>query len=444
MKDRIPGRPGRVKITLDDKTEIEGVISLADDPEVEGSLYNKGNVLPDDTCTLLELDTEAAEPKDAFEHAASSEHALKIGEVITTERTMSEAFVPIDGRYMSSAAYPDLYRIMGVKYGFTRLLGAQIFATTDASVTYKQNGNYVVASFGASASYPSLKVINLNTGSVWDVPEQDNTRSYRVSADYVLTNEKLCVKYTDSKDSRRYARYVCYTLSDGAELWASSSVTYTSPSSPPSPYAFGDQIYIGDRNLGLEDLANPGSFLSLDLSLYISDGVKNACPFHGDFLYNNNSTICRLQLNSLKPQSVYDGGYSAGYPFVVGEYAYVAISGKKLMRINPNFTVEEMTGSGTTLDGPIKNVHQFYYEGGLVHLDCNGQEMVFKISGKTFDLVGKSAANNLISFSACTESDSVSMKNELNVHHSGEFQFKLPGSQTSPTTYIKALRSTAP
>ena len=67
MRDRIPtpGKANRVKITKDDGSVIEGVLSYADDATQEGSAYNKANVLPDALCTTMGL-TGDPEPKDAF------------------------------------------------------------------------------------------------------------------------------------------------------------------------------------------------------------------------------------------------------------------------------------------------------------------------------------------------------------------------------------------
>lgn len=68
MYDRIPaaGKANRVKITMDDGTAIEGVLSYADDATQEGSAYSRANVLPDDVCDQLAIDPETSEPKDAF------------------------------------------------------------------------------------------------------------------------------------------------------------------------------------------------------------------------------------------------------------------------------------------------------------------------------------------------------------------------------------------
>lgn len=68
MRDRVPtpGKENRVRITQDDGQIVEGVLSYADDATQEGSAYSKANVLPDDVCAELGLDSDTAEPKDAW------------------------------------------------------------------------------------------------------------------------------------------------------------------------------------------------------------------------------------------------------------------------------------------------------------------------------------------------------------------------------------------
>lgn len=68
MQDRVPapGKENRVRIRLDDGQTIEGVFEYADEASVQGSAYNKANVLPDDLCSKLGIPTTTAEPKDAF------------------------------------------------------------------------------------------------------------------------------------------------------------------------------------------------------------------------------------------------------------------------------------------------------------------------------------------------------------------------------------------
>ena len=56
---------------MDDGQAIEGVLSYADNARQEGSVYSKGNVLPDAVCVALGLNTDTAEPKDAFEMLAA-------------------------------------------------------------------------------------------------------------------------------------------------------------------------------------------------------------------------------------------------------------------------------------------------------------------------------------------------------------------------------------
>lgn len=73
MQDRVPtpGKENRVRIRLDDGQTIEGVLEYADEPSVQGSAYNKANVLPDEVCDALGIPT-SSEPKDAFSEIFNS------------------------------------------------------------------------------------------------------------------------------------------------------------------------------------------------------------------------------------------------------------------------------------------------------------------------------------------------------------------------------------
>ena len=91
MRDRLPdlGKANRIRITMDDGQAIEGVLSYADNARQEGSVYSKGNVLPDAVCIALGLNTDTAEPKDAFEMlaalAVSGGGSGDVGELEDTE-----------------------------------------------------------------------------------------------------------------------------------------------------------------------------------------------------------------------------------------------------------------------------------------------------------------------------------------------------------------------
>lgn len=85
MRDRIPtpGKENRVKITQDDGTVIEGVLSYADDATQDGSAYTKGNVLPDEVCDLMALDHDESEPDDAFRYLALMQASV-YGKIVVT------------------------------------------------------------------------------------------------------------------------------------------------------------------------------------------------------------------------------------------------------------------------------------------------------------------------------------------------------------------------
>ena len=85
MRDRVPtpGKENRVKITQDDGTVIEGVLSYADDATQDGSAYTKGNVLPDEVCDLMALDHDESEPDDAFRYLALMQASV-YGKIVVT------------------------------------------------------------------------------------------------------------------------------------------------------------------------------------------------------------------------------------------------------------------------------------------------------------------------------------------------------------------------
>lgn len=106
MRDRVPtpGKENRVRITLDDGTFIEGILSYADEATQEGSTYTKGNVLPDDVCQSLGIDSDQSEPKDAF---------MELGSRIAPMGAYgSDLYLYIVGQhpFLNAGPYDDYYR----------------------------------------------------------------------------------------------------------------------------------------------------------------------------------------------------------------------------------------------------------------------------------------------------------------------------------------------
>ena len=93
MRDRLPelGKANRIRITMDDGQVIEGVLSYADNARQEGSVYSKGNVLPDTVCVALGLNTDTAEPKDAFEMLAAL--AVSGGGIVQLKSITADGFL---------------------------------------------------------------------------------------------------------------------------------------------------------------------------------------------------------------------------------------------------------------------------------------------------------------------------------------------------------------
>ena len=62
MKDRQPANPGRVKLTLDDGTVLNGILERNDSPQEEGTPLNKANLFDDNAESRYGVET----PNGAF------------------------------------------------------------------------------------------------------------------------------------------------------------------------------------------------------------------------------------------------------------------------------------------------------------------------------------------------------------------------------------------
>lgn len=116
MRDRLPelGKANRIRITMDDGQVIEGVLSYADNARQEGSVYSKGNVLPDTVCVALGLNTDTAEPKDAFEMLA----ALAVSGGSSGSTPSHSANTLVNGSTTTATAVKIRY--MAIEYGGER------------------------------------------------------------------------------------------------------------------------------------------------------------------------------------------------------------------------------------------------------------------------------------------------------------------------------------
>jgi len=65
MKDRKPRQPGRFLIETESGSQYHAVLTMADDPEEEGTPLNKATLLKDTTAALYGLSGDAV-PDDVF------------------------------------------------------------------------------------------------------------------------------------------------------------------------------------------------------------------------------------------------------------------------------------------------------------------------------------------------------------------------------------------
>nr|WP_297280275.1 phage tail protein [uncultured Butyricicoccus sp.] len=189
--------------------------------QVQGSAYNKANVLPDNLCSILGISTDS-EPKDAF-LKVSSDRGLKIGDSILSENTLPSNFLPCDGRYIDKNTYSQLSSIIGTKYGFFRTKKSTTKVQHGSSsnntckIVCSSAGDYMVASytysgdasplickllFGSKIGSSPIKTLNIGTLGVNQNPTFDC--AFLADGDVVIaahnrfgTDIKLAVYSTD-------------------------------------------------------------------------------------------------------------------------------------------------------------------------------------------------------------------------------------------------------
>lgn len=130
MKDRVPTYPGRTKITREDGTVEYVTLERADAPLEEGTPLNKGTLLDDDTCFILDLPSTAT-PNEAL---------LKLG-LGTGKFGYSFAITTPGGRPIAGAAITgDITNITGGSLT-TDSSGRALGVSTSRSIYITVNSN---------------------------------------------------------------------------------------------------------------------------------------------------------------------------------------------------------------------------------------------------------------------------------------------------------------
>lgn len=107
MKDRVPGKPGRVELRYDDGTKVQVTMTRADEPAEEGTPLCKATLLPDDVCDALGVDRTESTPADALMSDAVSE---KVGDIrISRRNDLGDEYLLCNGQSIAIDSYPVLH-----------------------------------------------------------------------------------------------------------------------------------------------------------------------------------------------------------------------------------------------------------------------------------------------------------------------------------------------
>lgn len=120
MYDRVPTKPGRMKITPEDgSTPFFATVEMADEPSVVGTPLNKATFLSDETAALFGLGAEAV-PDDVLQSIVSGNwySFVHTGTVLWfASATAPDGFLACDGSAISRTTYARLFAVVGATFG---------------------------------------------------------------------------------------------------------------------------------------------------------------------------------------------------------------------------------------------------------------------------------------------------------------------------------------
>lgn len=139
-------------------------IRLEDEPTVQGSLWNRANVLPDDTVARI-FDSVGESPDDPQVKDALDRLNHQVGEIITTRRTdLGDHWALCNGEYMDAYKAPALYRMSRESYEYDivhELDGEHKNGTSSSETAYQSSSVVVNNTVYQAVLDVSAAVINL-------------------------------------------------------------------------------------------------------------------------------------------------------------------------------------------------------------------------------------------------------------------------------------------
>lgn len=236
MTDRIPTYPGRVTLTPVSGQANAFDMVMADVPTTAGTPPTKANLLADATSQTIFSESSDHTVNEAL--YALVQRTPKVGDTITTWRTMSSNWGLCNGAYLDPSAYSALAALSNTQFKYPPKL--QLTSSQSAArPAVASNGTYSVVAYVNISGYPCVRRSS-DGGVTWgsEIALESSYACYgnRIKIKYVNGNFVVLVSPTTATSQ------VLYYSADGA-TWSSHSATFA-PGTYPVDIAYGNGYYV--------------------------------------------------------------------------------------------------------------------------------------------------------------------------------------------------------
>lgn len=292
MKDRVPTKPGRVKLTKADGSSEYVTMERADEPTQVGTPLNKGTLLSDATAAALGL-TGDATVNDGLAKLALG--PFEIGDTLSTLRTdLGDKWLLCNGAEVDKTTYPSLYDLSSVNKS-----DATVRSFGDPYDIASDGTTYVMCGYDRSAlkALIGYTVNPTENSSAWTYVNLGGIANWKATRIMVRNGVWVAVGYSMNDES--YLPVIATTTNPAGD-WTVQTISSQECQLTGLVYAFGKWITAGSTGNGsntrIFTTANPMSSWAETVINTENDNFKlEDLAFNGATLcaigygyYNNN------------------------------------------------------------------------------------------------------------------------------------------------------------
>ncbi|MFR1051478.1 MAG: phage tail protein [Lachnospirales bacterium] len=280
MKDRVPTKPGRVKLTKADGSSEYVTMERADEPTQVGTPLNKGTLLSDATAAALGLAGDAT-VNDGLAKLALG--PFKIGDTLSTLRTdLGNKWLLCNGAVVDATVYPSLYALLSAV-----ISGAAVGGYGTPRDIASDGTTYVACGYDHTTSKAFIKYSTDPAGSsVWTSVNIVGSYGWRPTK--VAVHDGMWVAIGHSTDT--HVPFIA-TATDPTGDWTVQNISEYECYLTGLAFAFGQWIAVGSDGTG----ANTRAFTTANpLSSWAVTTINTADSFMLEDLEFNGTVLCAV------------------------------------------------------------------------------------------------------------------------------------------------------